>query len=357
MMMHSEQPSSQSHNDRCSAIARAWAATTWADLPQGGALPGGFAHAVPASGKTLAITSDGIGTKVEIAERMGRYDTLGFDLVAMVVDDLAAAGARPTALANVLDVDRFDESAIDALMRGLAAAARVAGVVVAGGEIARLGSRICGYGEGMHFNWCATAVSDVSLRPAASDRTLQDGDVLIALSSDGFRSNGYTLARSILNAEFGSEWHGVATASGRTWGDVLLTPSRIYAPAVVAIAEAGVPLLACAHVTGGGVPGNLPRVLGGCGLRAKLHNLPRPHAEMRELIEIASVRPHEAYEQWNMGTGFLCAVPPEAADAAIGVASEHGAHPRIAGTVSGGRGIYIDARAWGMGELTFEAPS
>lgn len=344
-------------NDRCSAIAHAWAATTWPDPSEQRCSRGAFAHVVPTSGRSVAVTSDGIGSKVEIAERMGRYDTLGFDLVAMVVDDLAAAGARPTALTNILDVDRLDEPTIEALMRGLAAAARAAGVVIAGGEIAQLGPRVRGYGDGMHFNWCATGLGDPFGRPTTPERSPRPGDVLIALSSDGFRSNGFTLARSILEERFGSSWHEAVAASGRAWGEVLLAPSRIYAPTVVAMAGSAVPLLACVHVTGGGLPGNVPRILEGLGLRAELRSLPPPHPEMIELIEVAGLEPQEAYLQWNMGTGFVCVVPPEAAHEAIGIAEDRGIRCEAAGELTEGAGLSIDGRAWGLGELRYEEAS
>lgn len=345
----------QSENDRCSAIARKWAATTWLDSPHDGLSESGFAHLIPSTARGMAVTSDGIGTKVEIAERTQRYETLGFDLVAMVVDDLAAGGARPTAITNILDVNRFDETTVDALMRGLAAAARAAGVVVAGGEIAQLGERIQGYGEGVHLNWCATALGDPLPGPS---RALREGDTLIAFASDGFRSNGFTLVRSTLAAEFGPEWHAARAASGETWGEILITPSRIYAPAVVELADAGVPLLACVHVTGGGLPGNLPRILEGSELHADLGALPAPHEAMTELIEHASICPKDAYEQWNMGTGFICVVPPEFGDQVVKLASARGIRANVAGALSaGGEGVTIDAREWSMGRLTFEDES
>jgi len=344
----------QAENDRCSAIARKWAASTWPDSSDDGLSKSGFAHLVPSLARGVAVTSDGIGTKVEIAERIRRYETLGFDLVAMVVDDLAAGGARPSAITNILDVDRFDETTVDALMRGLAAAARAADVVVAGGEIAQLGERICGYGEGIHLNWCATALGDPLPVPA---RALREGDTLIAFASDGFRSNGFTLVRQILTTQFGPKWHAARAASGKTWGEILLTPSRIYAPAVLALRDAGVPLLACVHVTGGGLPGNLPRVFEGSELRADLAALPAPHEAMEELIELGGIRPKDAYEHWNMGTGFICIVPPEFGDQAVKLASAQRIRAYAAGTLTAGEGVTIDARGWNMGRLTFEAES
>ena len=344
---------SQSLNDRCSSIARAWAETTLAQPQLSSPTQSDFSHAVMTSSGPLAITSDGIGTKVEIAERMTRYETLGFDLVAMVVDDLVAGGARPVALSNILDVDRLDEGIVDELMRGLAAAARTAGIVVAGGEIAQLGQRISGYGPGVHINWCATAIGIPHVRSEGADRPLRSSDCIIALASDGFRSNGFTLARSILDARFGSEWHLESHSTDIRWGDCLLTPSRIVAPAVMAAVDAGVSMLACAHVTGGGIPGNLPRILAGTKLRAELNDLWPPHCSMLALMEMADIAPNQAYEQWNMGTGFLCVVPKDEAIQAIRVLEDAGVHARIAGTLVQGTGIRISAHAWDMGELLF----
>ncbi|MBE0634791.1 phosphoribosylformylglycinamidine cyclo-ligase [Candidatus Bipolaricaulota bacterium] len=345
---------SQDLNDRCSSIAQAWAKTTFPDTGASAQTEGDFSHAVLTPSGPIAITSDGIGTKVEIAERMSRYDTLGFDLVAMVVDDLVAGSARPMALSNILDVDRFDEEIVDALMKGLAAAARTAGVIVAGGEIAQLGQRISGYGNQMHVNWCATAIGVPLSRIAAADRPPRSGDRVVALASDGFRSNGFTLARSILETHLGEAWHNASSSTGMTWGDCLLTPSRIYAPAIMRAVEERIPILACAHITGGGIPGNLPRVLPkDARLRVELDDLWPPHSAMRELMQMSDIAPQALYEQWNMGSGFICIVPPDVADEMIAVMQCSGVRARVAGSLMTGEGIHIDARSWGMGELHF----
>ena len=344
---------SQSLNDRCSSIARAWAETTLVQTQVSSWQQSDFSHAVPTSAGPIVITSDGIGTKVEIAERMKRYETLGFDLVAMVVDDLVAGGARPVALSNILDVDRLDEGIVDELMHGLAAAARSAGIVVAGGEIAQLGQRISGYGAGVHINWCATAIGTPYARSENADRPLRSSDCVIALASDGFRSNGFTLARNVLESRFGSEWHLESHSSDMRWGDCLLTPSHIFAPAMVAAVDAGISILASAHVTGGGVPGNLPRILGSTQLRAELDDLWTPHSSMLTLMEMAEIAPDQAYAQWNMGTGFLCVVPQDEATQTVRILEDAGIHARVAGTLVQGTGICINARAWDMGELLF----
>ncbi len=344
---------SQSTNDRCSAIAQRWAETTFLDAGTWEERSADFSHTVSTATGCFAITSDGIGTKVEIAERVERYDTLGFDLLAMVVDDLIAGCARPIALSNILDVDRFDEETIDQLMKGLAAAARSAGVVVAGGEIARLGSRICGYGGGIHINWCATAIGIPWAKSVREAREPQAGDTLIALASDGFRSNGFTLARSILESHLGEAWHRQPATTGRSWGECLLTPSRIYAPVIAAMRSEQLPVIGGVHITGGGIAGNMPRILTSEPLHADFSDVWPPHPSMVELGEMGGIDPKMLYEQWNMGTGFVLVVPPEVADASVAVASRCGVRARVAGSLQHGVGVSVDASAWGMGCLSY----
>ena len=338
----------QSQNDRCSQIAQTWAQQTFTGNES--AATDAFAHYLSIPARRIALTSDGVGTKAAIAERLNRYDTIGFDLVAMVVDDLVASAARPLALSNILDVDRFDEQAIDDLMRGLATAARTAGICVAGGEIAQLGEHVGGYGSAMHFNWCATAVGVPIERPA--QRPSRPGDRILALASDGFRSNGMTLARTALTAAFGDAWHNQPSRIGPRWGDLLLTPSRIYSPVLADLLADGVPMLSLAHVTGGGIPGNLPRALPPSTC-AVLDDLWPPHDAMIELAEVAAIEPSRAYQQWNMGTAFFCIVPDDAADDIVRSLEKRDVPARIAGVVAPGTGVQIDARRWGMGCIEF----
>jgi len=232
----------------------------------------------------IAVTSDGIGTKIELAERLGTYDTLGFDLVAMVVDDLAATGAHPVGISNILDVDSLDEGIVDDLMKGLHDAATVAGIVITGGEIAQLGERIRGWGERMHFNWCGTGVGVLSEEAGfVDDSRVGPGDVIVSLASRGLRSNGFTLARNILQRAHGDDWHNTSFDGKTSWGQTLLSPSRIFAPAVRRLEDCGVPLHGVAHITGGGIPDNLARVLAANRYGAALDTLFPPHAAMRRL--------------------------------------------------------------------------
>ena len=273
--------------DRCSRVAYAWAKKTFplrAGRPGAtvAAEDGGFANLVEFEGIRIGMTSDGIGTKIEIAERLGLYDTLGHDLVAMVVDDLAANGITPTGISNILDVDYLNEEVVDQLMKGLHEAAVTADIVVTGGEIAELGNRISGWGTGMHFNWCSTAIG--TLPPGMNPidgRGIAEGDLIVALQSRGFRSNGFSLLRKLLSEAFGDNWHSQAWC-GRSWGEILLTPSLIYAPLISRLLDHTPDITGIVHVTGGGVRGNLSRVLAPSGTGAILDDLHVPHDFMLE---------------------------------------------------------------------------
>lgn len=332
--------------DRASAIAFEWARRTFGNRAGGPGLPvlgtgGFFANLMDFAGTTIGMTSDGIGTKVEVAERTGVYHTLGFDLMAMVVDDLAAAGCEPVNVTNILDVDAADPAVVDDLMRGLHDAAALARVAVVGGEIAELGDRIGGWGGGMHFNWCATAIGVLPTgREPLDGRRVGSGDAVVALRSDGFRSNGFSLARRVAAAAFGPDWHQ-APLGETTWGRVMLTPSRIYAPLVVDLLRDGVNLTGAAHVTGGGVPRNLARLLRPSGLGADLDALFPPHPFMEQLMRVGGIPAEQAYRMWNMGNGMLLTVPPGSVEACLAAAAERNYPARVAGRVTTTPGIRL----------------
>ncbi len=343
--------------DQCSSTAYSLAKSTFAAAKSLGisivGVDGGFANVINVGGVRIAITSDGIGTKAEVAERVGKYDTLGFDLVAMVADDLVAVGAEPFALSNVIDADRLDVAVVEAMMRGLASAASASGLVVTGGEIAALGRRVGGHGLGAHVNWCATALGLIPEgREAISGQSVRAGDVVVALQNEGLRSNGLTLARSILETAFGTSWHEAPNA-GRAWGERLLTPSVVYAPAVCELLRSGVPIHGVAHVTGGGIPANLGRILVGRGVGAVLDGLFPPDAWVAELARLGSVSPFEAYGQWNMGNGMLLVLPGCDADRAVSALASARVASRVAGNIVQGGEIAVDARAWGMGVVRY----
>ncbi len=260
----------------------------------------------------LAISSDGIGSKIELAERCQHYSTLGFDLVAMLADDLICSGAEPTHLSNILDVDCLDPQIISELFLGLKQAADEAGMMVTGGETAELGKRIGGYGSKMHFNWCGTALGVISppQKPIDGSQITKD-DLVIGLKSPGLRSNGFSLARKILHDKFGDEWHKVIFKETKTWGETLLNPSVIYAPHILSLLKQACPLKGLAHITGGGLAANLERILSPWDLGAELDNLLSPSPELIALQELGNIADRQAYEQWNMSHGMLLVISKE----------------------------------------------
>ena len=320
-------------------------------------LDGGFSNEIRFGSERLGISSDGIGTKIEVAERLNKYDTLGYDLIAMTADDLIAAGFVPTNLSNIIDVNHLDYDVVDQLMRGLHDAANFAQVAITGGEIAELGNRIGGWpGARMNFNWCSTAIGVLHPRLAQplSGKTARAGHAVVALRSPSFRSNGYSLARKTLQNVFGDNWHeapydGPDAAQYPTWGNALLAPSLIYSPGVAVLLDAGLPLHGVAHITGGGVADNFSRVLKN-GLGAVLDNLFEPLPAMQRLMEIGRITADTAYLYWNMGTGMLIVTEETSAAAVVASLQASGYEARVAGHLTAESGVTLRV---GAGELRY----
>ena len=326
----------------CSRTAFGWAKRTFGNRTGKAGetaldVDGAFSNMMIFGKERIGITSDGIGTKIELAERTGIYDTLGFDLVAMVVDDLATAGFEPTSISNIIDADKLDHDVIDAMMRGLHDAANFAGISISGGEIAELGGRINGYGEGMHFNWASTAVG---VLPAALERPIDGrglavGDVVISLQSPTFRSNGFSKIRRVMQASFGDEWHNAIydEATGETYGRALLGACLIYSPLIQDFIAKGLKINGLAHITGGGIADNFSRVLKANNLGAVLDSLFAPTALMQKVQELGNVSDEDAYLYWNMANGMLMAVPAGEEAKALEIAAARGYAAKVAGRI------------------------
>ena len=304
---------------------------------------GNFSNLLLFGEERIGIGSDGIGTKAEIAERLTKYNTLGFDLVAMVADDLAVMGFEPAVLSNVLDVDIIDIQVIDELMEGLEEACTFASMAVTGGEIAELGNRVGGYGTGMHFNWSATALGHLPefLEEPVNGSRIQTGDVIIALQSRGMRSNGFSAARGILKSHYGDTWHLEKFDDNHTWGEKLLTPSLIYAPLITEAIQNRIIPSGMVHITGGGIVENLKRILKVTAKGAMLNNLFPPHTEMLRLMEMAKLPPGQAYQQWNMGNGFLVIISSGKAEDFFELARQNNYQAQIAGEITGKHSIHL----------------
>lgn len=310
--------------NKCSKNAYRWAKKTF-NLRNGRAgepieaTDGSFSNVINFNGSRIGISSDGIGTKIELAERTKIYNTLGYDLLAMVVDDLAANGFEPTSISNIIDLDYLDYDVIDALMSGLYNACSESDVVITGGEIAELGNRMNGYGEGMHFNWCSTAIGilpDQLVEPV-DGRHIKSGDTVILLKSRGFRSNGYSLVRRIMETKFGAEWHAAAYNDEITWGEKLLTPSIVYCNIINHLITNGVIPSGIAHITGGGLADNIARALKDNNLGAELDNIFAPPDFVKDVQKFGNVSEDQAYRIWNMGNGMAVIIDSSNADAAL----------------------------------------
>jgi phosphoribosylformylglycinamidine cyclo-ligase len=336
----------------CSKDAFDWAKTTFRNREnKAGAIAlkvdGVFSNMLLFGNQRIGIGSDGIGTKIELTERTGIYNTLGYDLVAMVADDLATAGFEPTSISNIIDVDKLDREIINELMKGLAEACNFANMSITGGEIAELGNRINGWGDRMHFNWCSTAIGILpdNMEKPIDGSGVKPGQVVIALRSRGFRSNGYSLLRRTMQAAFGDNWHAERYNDEKTWGEALLTPSLIYCPLISKIIANNIIPQGAAHITGGGIADNFRRVLKTTNYGAVLNNLHEPLEVMQRVIEVGNIAPEDAYLYWNMGNGMLLVVEESEADKVLELADSGGYQARKAGTITQSPEIRIECGA------------
>ncbi len=264
----------------------------------------GFSNFFEINDLKLGISSDGIGSKVEIAERMKDFSSLGFDLMAMLVDDLVCNGFNPFLVSNVLDMNKLNENIIKQLFEGFSKAADFCSVAISGGEIAELENRVSGYGN-YNLNWSGTALGLLfdNFKIPLNKNMVKKDDSIFIIKSEGFRSNGFTLARSILNNIYGENWHN-KKFENKTWGEILLKPSLIYTPFIRKLFAENKSIKAIGHITGGGIYENLKRIIPDELNHSKLSLFDIPK-EMRKLIKISNIDENLAYKTWNMGQGML----------------------------------------------------
>ena len=287
------------------AIAPAVTAT-WNERVVGGF--GGFAAGLtlPAGyvDPVLMLTTDGVGTKLELARSAGRWDGVGFDLVAMVVDDLAAAGATPLAVVDYMAVGALAPERDHAIVSSIARACSVAGCALLGGETAEHP----GVMKSDQVDLAATALGVVERGAQLGSHRVMADDIVIGLISPNLRSNGFSLVRAVLGDRDLED-----AVNGRTLEDRVLEPSVIYSPAVLRAVATG-NVHAAAHITGGGLAANLARVMPP-GLRSVIdYDTWQPPLIFQLVAEWGSVPPEEMRRVLNMGIGFcLIAAPVEAA--------------------------------------------
>lgn len=290
----------------------------------------------------LVMSDDSTGTKIDLADEMQTFDTLGYDLLAMVVDDVVCTGAEVISVSNCLDVPHVDPAMVDALLKGLSQACSEQKIVIPAGEIAEVPGAV---NRGV---WSATAVGIVEKDKVIRTETIEEGDAIIALQSGVARSNGFSLIRKILSDTLGNDWHNATWKDGTSWGEILLTPSVVYHAAILEVIgryekKRQIPVKGISHVTGGGIPSKLKRILKKSGCGADLTDLFEPHDAIKDLKEMGSVDTEEAYRTWNMGNGMLVVVTSEHVEAFVESMKSQNIAARQAGVVTKEGNVAISA--------------
>jgi phosphoribosylformylglycinamidine cyclo-ligase len=294
-------------------------------------VPAGYRHPV------LVASTDGVGTKLAVAVEAGRLGAIGIDLVAMCVDDLVCQGAQPLFFLDYQLWGHLDPEAVAEVMRGVAAGCRQAGCAILGGELAEHPGQLR-EGEMDLAGFAVGIVEKDRLLGPGGPNPPREGDSLVGLYSDGLRSNGYSLVRAALLGRAGRRLEDeVWPGAGHSLADELLRPSLIYTPAVLALLPR-FDVHAAAHITGGGLPGNVPRALPP-DLDAVLHagSWPVPPI-FAEVEEASSVDDREMYRTFNMGLGMVLALPREQAPAAVATVDDLGFAASVVGQVVAGEG-------------------
>jgi len=313
----------------------------------------------------LSAGADGVGTKVEVAERLGDHRTIGHDLIAMACDDAVVRGGEPFAVATVLDVRALKDvnnlhEQVGQLANGYVEAAKAADVTIVNGETAELGSRVGGFNagqNGFNYNWSAVAMWMVHKSRIIDDTQLRPGDAVVALREHGFRSNGLSLVRRIFGTN--ENWHneevkptGEPDGQWQKLGELVLKPSIIYSKVVVDMTggsnlsrDAKARIHGAAHITGGGIPEKLGRVLKNTGYGAYLEDLYEPpyvmkYAQQAHIVNgLGDLSDEACYQTWNMGQGMLI-VSPEP-DNVMAVAQSHGIESKVVGEIDDKPGIKL----------------
>jgi phosphoribosylformylglycinamidine cyclo-ligase len=300
-----------------------------------------------------SMGSDGIGTKVEVSERLADHSLIAYDLFAMACDDAVVRGAEPIAINTVLDVNNFiegnsiSEKAIREIALGYVAASKEAGVVILNGEVAELGDRVNGYGE-FNYNWCATVLWYAQKDRLLTGHQIESGDALVGLAEHGFRSNGITDVRRAMTEHYGLEWHNVIDKSigAVSLGSLVQKPSIIYSSLISKLTggfdinnDPIANITGVAHITGGGQPSKLGRMLEPSGHGALIDNPIPPPDIMLHVQRLRDFSDEKAYGKWHMGPGMVIATPDP--EKVVLEADKQGVNAQIIGEVTEEPGILI----------------
>jgi len=302
-------------------------------LPMGKVLLGigYFAAVVQVSDElALAVATDGVGTKLLIAQLLDRYETVGIDCVAMNANDVLCVGATPAIFVDYLAVERVNPEVVGQIATGLAEGAKQAGVAIVGGEFAQVREMVRGVAKGKGFDLVGTCIGFVHPQRLIVGADLRVGDVVIGLASNGIHSNGLTLARRVLFDHAHLEPTTFVDELGTTVGEELLKPTRIYVRPILTLLQR-MPVKALVHITGGGVR-NLLRVQTPCTF--VLDAMPEPPPIFSLLQRLGEIADAEMFTTFNMGIGFCIVVASEHADKALQILREAGERAQVIGQVA-----------------------
>ncbi|MCR4652231.1 MAG: phosphoribosylformylglycinamidine cyclo-ligase [Eubacterium sp.] len=285
----------------------------------------------------LLSGTDGVGTKLKLAFLMNKNDTVGIDCVAMCVNDVACAGGEPLFFLDYIACGKNYPEKIADIVKGVAEGCRQAGAALIGGETAEMP----GFYPVDEYDLAGFAVGVVDKKDMITGEDLQEGDVLVGLSSSGVHSNGFSLVRKVFDMTPESLDTYYEELDGKL-GDVLLAPTKIYVKAMKAIKDAGVKVRACSHITGGGFYENVPRMLKD-GVVAQIEKDSYPVPPIFRLMQKkGNIDEHMMYNTYNMGIGMVLAVRPEDVETTMKAAREAGEYPyRIGKIVSGTKGVEL----------------
>jgi phosphoribosylformylglycinamidine cyclo-ligase len=286
----------------------------------------------------LVASADGVGTKLEVARRVGRCDSVGIDLVAMLVDDLVCVGAEPLFMLDYVAVGSVIPEQLEVLVAGIAEGCRQAKVALLGGETAEHG----GVMKPDELDVAGFALGVVERSKMLGPERVRDGDVLVGFHSPGLRSNGYSLARDILVTSDLALFEPAYVGASRTLGDELLLPSVIYTPCVLALLhELDVGVHAVAHVTGGGIVGNVKRLLpDSLDAVIDMESFTTPEIFF-EIQRRGPVSADEMVRVFNCGLGMVVAIDASAGEAAVTLARANGLEASIVGALRPGSGDVV----------------
>ena len=280
----------------------------------------------------LVSGTDGVGTKLKLAFEMDKHDTIGIDAVAMCVNDVLAQGAEPLVFLDYVAVGRNEPQKIEAIVAGVADGCRQAGCALVGGETAEHP----GLMPDDDYDVAGFSVGIVDEEKIIDGKRLAQGDILIGLASTGVHSNGFSLVRKVLDVEHADLTSPVEQLGGKSLGEALLTPTRIYVKAIKALLKAGVDIHAVSHITGGGFYENVPRMMTD-GLTARIRLDSFPKLPIFQLIQDkGNIPQRDMYNTFNMGIGMILALPAGQAQQALSVLADAGESAYAIGEVVAG---------------------